>query len=437
MRILMLTWEFPPYITGGLGMACYGIVKALLSLDVEIDLVLPTVEDVYFPMRKPEDADIMPIKFLDISKNIVYKTQTTKNLKERLSFVGVTKFPESYLTPGYDFKTFMERFFDSIHITEAHFEQILKLHLHGDDPLFKKVQEYMARVVSYAQVFSQCDIIHAHDWLTYPTGLVLRKMLNRKLISHIHATEFDRAGGPGDERIHNIEYAGLINADRVMAVSQYTARMIIDRYRVEPRKIRIVHNAYSVGDTVSLEKKKLFKDPLVLFMGRITLQKGPDYFIDVAERVLKRFPNVRFVMAGTGDMFSRMLKSSASKRLKDRFLFAGFLNREQVEKILSATDIFVLPSVSEPFGIVPLEAMAFGAATIVSKQSGVAEVVNNVFKVNFWDVDRIADTIVGLLDDPVKRQKIAEAGQKEVFAMGWNNAARNLKRSYEEILCSM
>lgn len=436
MKIVMLTWEFPPYIAGGLGMACYGLVKALLSMGVEIDLLLPTSEEVYFPMRSPDDADIMPIDFMDPARRKGFAVQTKANLEERLKEVGVSLHPESYITPGFIYESFWEAIWETKIKVKTHGLDALKVHLRGPEPLFKKVQEITSRVIKYAPLLNG-DIIHVHDWLTYPAGLALKALTGKPLITHIHATEFDRAGGPGDERIHNIEYSGLSNSDLVVAVSQYTAQIVIDRYRITPHKINIVHNAYSVSPDVSLKRKRLFKDPLILFLGRITLQKGPDYFLRVAERVLERFPNVRFIMAGAGDMFSRILKSSASKRLKDRFLFSGFLNREQVEQILAGTDIFVLPSVSEPFGIVPLEAMAFGAVAIVSKQSGVSEVVNNVFKVDFWDVDKTVEIIADLLENPEKREEFATAGQKEVMSIGWQKAAENMLNIYEGLKCSM
>lgn len=431
----MLTWEFPPYIAGGLGMACYGFAKSLLSMGVEIDLVLPTAEEVYFPLRRPEDADILPIAELDPSRKSRFTTQTMEDLEERLKIIGVSAIPESYITPGFSLKTFHDYILHKF--TTSNIGQIgtMSANLRGDEPIFKKVQELAVRSAKYLSTFN-FDVIHAHDWLTYPAALILKEMTGKKLVSHIHATEFDRAGGPGDGRIHNIEYTGLSSADLVVAVSRYTARMIIDRYRIEPGKIEIVHNAYSLSNNLPLEKKKLFKDPLILFLGRVTLQKGPDYFLNVAEKVLRRHPKVRFVLAGTGDMFSRILKTSASKRLRDRFLLTGFLNRRQVEQILSATDIFVLPSVSEPFGIVPLEAMAFGAVAILSKQSGVAEVVKNVYKVDFWDIDKTVEIITNLLGNPDEMIRTAKAGQDEVFAIGWQKAAKKLLRIYEGLTCS-
>lgn len=429
-----MTWEFPPFIAGGMGMACYGLARALLEIGVDVDLVLPTTDDVYFPLRKVSDVDTMPVHHMYRTNDGTHTTNHTLTLRERLKLLGVSSFPETYLTPGYNFESTLENVWN-LSFTKTHELDLVKMHLGGNENLFKKVREFTARMVRNAHNF-QCDAIHVHDWLTYPAGILLKNLLKKPLITHIHATEFDRAGGPGDHRIHNIEYAGMNQADRVLAVSQYTAQMIMDRYCVDSKKIRIVHNAYSFTSEVNIDKKrKLFRDPLVLFMGRVTLQKGPDYFLRMAKKVLDRVPNVRFVMAGSGDMFSKILMSAASKNLKDRFLFAGFLNREQVEEMLSATDIFVLPSVSEPFGIVPLEAMAFGVVTIVSKQSGVSEVIKNAHKVDFWDIDKTSNIIIDLLENPVERKKMAKAGQEEVLEIGWKEAAQKTKNAYEEVVC--
>ena len=425
MKALVLTWEFPPLISGGLGMACYGLYKSLLEQGVQADLVLPTTEAIYFPLRQPEDADTLPHAYLGDKAQVKPKVEKTGALVERLRLLGVSLNPESYLTPGFHFERSLAW------LAGTREADLFRMTLAGDGNLFKKVQEYTAHVVAS---FSRwpCDVIHAHDWLTYPAGVLLQGLLKKPLVVHIHATEFDRAGGPGDGRIHHIEYTGLEKADRVIAVSQYTAGMVMSRYQIDPAKIRVVHNAYSLPEH-AVSRWKLFRDPVVLFMGRVTLQKGPDYFLEVAQRVIAQFPKVRFVMAGRGDMFSRILKSSAAKRLKDRFLLTDFLDREEVARILSATDIFLLPSVSEPFGIVPLEAMAYGAAAIVSKQSGVSEVIQNAFKVDFWDVEKTAEIVLRLLKNPEEREAMAFAGKKEVMAIGWKEAAEKTRQIFREL----
>ena len=438
MKILMLTWEFPPLISGGLGMACYGIVKALLSQGIKIDLVLPTKEMVYFPLREESDVDTLPTVFLDPIKHSTYINRTFSSLNERLDYVGITEHPESYFQLA-DIKKYSvaihKEYWISEHVgtEEQDLWQEMTTNLIGDEDLIRKVQEYTLRAERIAKLLDY-DIIHAHDWLTYPAGMLARKISGKPFIVHIHATEFDRAGGPGDERIHKIEHAGMTYADKVIAVSQYTAQMIMSRYRIDTAKIRIVHNAFSVADNAVISKQRIFKGPVILFLGRITLQKGPDYFLEMAERVLARHPEARFIMAGTGDMSRKLLRRSASLKLKNRFLFTGFLNRKQVEYILRAADIYVLPSVSEPFGISPLEAMAFGITSIISKQSGVAEVVNHAFKIDFWDTDLWVDTINHLIENPEKCTRMGIDGMHEVNRIQWDEAGEKIRHLYSSTL---
>jgi len=438
MKILMFTWEFPPLISGGLGMACYGMVKALLALGIKIDLVLPTREMVYFPLREEEDVDKMPAVFMDPVHHSEFLTKSFQDITERLEYIGITPTPETYFQLS-DMRHFISKV-KSEYLINEHVSQEehdiwddMTTHLIGEEDLIKKVQEYTQRAERFARELDY-NLIHVHDWLTYPSGMLARKISGKPLISHIHATEFDRAGGPGDERIHKIEHAGMTYSDRVIAVSQYTAQMIMSRYRIDTGKIRIVHNAFSIEENQVHTKKRIFKGPTVLFLGRITLQKGPDYYLDVAERVLKVHPEARFIMAGTGDMARKLLRRSAQLKLKNRFLFTVFLNRKQVESILRAADIYVLPSVSEPFGISPLEAMAFGITSIISKQSGVAEVVNHAFKIDYWDVDLMADTINHLIENPQICKKMGIDGMKEVNRIHWNEAAEKIRMIYSQVL---
>jgi len=437
MKILMFSWEFPPLISGGLAMACYGMVKALLAQGIKIDLVLPTREMVYFPLRQESDADTMPVVFLDPVQHSEYIIQKFETMQERLEYVGISTRPESYFQLS-EVKNFLvsyrsKEYSESHNLAENELFDEMTTHLIGDEDLMKKVQEYTIRSERFAKEL-QYDLIHAHDWLTYPAGMLSRKISQKPLVVHIHATEFDRAGGPGDERIHKIEHAGMMYANLVIAVSQYTAQMIMSRYRIDTGKIRIVHNAFSMPEDAVYAKKRIFKGPTVLFLGRITLQKGPDYFLDVAARVLEQHPDARFIMAGTGDMARRLLRRSAELRLRNKFLFSGFLNRKQVERILRASDIYVLPSVSEPFGIAPLEAMAYGITAIISKQSGVAEVVNHAFKVDYWDVDLMADTINHLIEHPELCRKMGLDGKNEVNRIQWNEAAEKIRPLYSQVL---
>jgi hypothetical protein len=453
MRILMLTWEFPPMISGGLGMACYGIVKALLNLGVEIDLVLPTKLAVYFPLRKPEDADLLPVEFFHKQERAEYReeTKTMTKLEERLKVLGITERPETYINfrDLKDYETLIHYGTEKFSSITAYSEYKLyretppvsgedlmfkniRDSLIGEEDIFRKVQEFTMRATMMAKI-NDYDLIHSHDWLTYPAAMFIRKITAKPLIVHIHATEFDRSGGAGDERIHKIEFSGMSYADRVIAVSKYTAQMVMTRYRIDSGKMRIVHNAHTTNIIAKKsQEQRLFQGPTILFLGRITIQKGPDYFLDVARRVLEKHPKARFIMAGTGDMFRKLLHKSAQYRLKNRFLFTGFLNREEVETILSNTDIYMLPSVSEPFGIAPLEAMAYGIVAVISRQSGVTEVIDNAFKIDFWDVDKMSETICYLIENPEVSREIGYQGMLEVEQIRWDKAAQEIREVYRE-----
>jgi len=416
--VLMLSWEFPPFITGGLGMACYGLVKSLLKLGVRIFLVLPAEARLYFCLEKPEDADILPQIFINNEKP--EKQFTT--VEQRLAYYGVSRVTGVYAY-GAGKRSLRKRALpESADIRNWVYED-----------MFLQMNRYTARTLEIARQLP-FDLIHAHDWFTFPAALALRSLTGKPLLCHMHSTEFDRAGENGDPRIYGIEKDALAQSDRVIAVSKYTSSVIERRYEADPVKIRIIHNAYSMKKS-KVSGRRIFKDPVVLFLGRITRQKGPEYFLSTAKRVIDMLPNVRFVMAGEGDMEKELIHLSAGYGLGTRFLFTGFLRRDEVSMILSTSDIIVMPSVSEPFGIAPLEAMSYGLAAVVAKQSGVAEIVQNAIKVDFWDVDRMAAEIVDLLKNPAKMRRIGELCAKEVQRIGWDEAAHRMIGVYEELIC--
>jgi len=439
LRVLWFTWEFPPLIAGGLAMACYGMARALLKQGVEIDLVLPTREEVYFPLRTPEDADHLPVEWLDPDRRDAVKFEELTTHEEQMQAVGVSDAGSCY-DDGQDNSDAM-RYYIS-HITQdfpeftCNVEEVwddMPVHLTGDEDIFAKVRQLTLRAERYAARLDY-DAIHAHDWLCYPAGMIARKISGKPLVTHIHATEFDRAGGAGNERVHKIEYAGLAYADVVLAVSHYTAEMIIARYRVDTGKIRIVHNAFVITDELKNNVKRIFSGMTILFLGRITLQKGPEYFLEVARRVLRKHPEARFIVAGSGDMARKLTHQSAKMGLRNRFVFAGFLNRREVEYIIKASDIYMLPSISEPFGIAPLEAMAYGVTAVISKPSGVSEVVQNAYKLDFWDIAGMAKTINHLIENPDECREMGRKGMEEVHAIQWDDAAAKIKAAYEEVV---
>jgi glycogen(starch) synthase len=430
MRVLMLTWEYPPFIVGGLGMACYGLFRGLSSLGVTVDFVLPVKEDVYFEIKSPEDADHPRIK----SEN----DEEAKDQKKPLEFFEVMyQLPEEGAYAS--LKDFIVEVSKSLMVPSGKPklqvpEEVisrLKYLLQGNH-MISKVSLYTEKVLRIAQRLS-FDLIHAHDWLTYPAGLMLKKYFNKPLVSHIHATEFDRALGFGHPIIHEIEYLGLNYADRVVAVSRYTANIIKEHYFVPEEKVRVVYNSY-YAETQSPQKIKKFKEPVVLFLGRLTPQKGPTIFLELAKKVLEQTKKVRFLVAGAGEMERELMLWASSLGYGAHIMFTGFLKRAEVERALSLADIVIMPSPSEPFGIVALEAMHFGCALILSKQSGASDIVKSAYVVEYWDVDKMVDIVLELINNPELLKAKQEEARREVQTFRWEDRAREVLEVYRELL---
>ena len=300
----------------------------------------------------------------------------------------------------------------------------------------------MEEVARYAMVAAQVakdlegqfDVIHAHDWLTYFAGIAAKRVSGKPLVVHMHATEFDRSGENINRRVYAIEKAGMQAADRVIAVSELTRRIVIGKYGILADKVVTVHNAVRFGESEEAAPERAVKDKVVTFLGRITYQKGPDYFVEAAAKVLQRVSDVRFVMAGSGDLMNHVVRRVAQLGIADRFHFTGFLKGGEVQRMFRLSDVYVMPSVSEPFGISPLEAMRSGVPVIISRQSGVAEVLDYAIKVNYWDVDALADAIYGLLTYPALGRMFASKGLEEVTGLKWTNAAAKIKTVYETVV---
>ena len=300
----------------------------------------------------------------------------------------------------------------------------------------------MEEVARYAMVAAQVakdlegqfDVILAHDWLTYFAGIAAKRVSGKPLVVHMHATEFDRSGENINRRVYAIEKAGMQAADRVIAVSELTRRIVIGKYGIPAEKVVTVHNAVRFGESEDAVPERAVKDKVVTFLGRITYQKGPDYFVEAAAKVLQRVPDVRFVMAGSGDLMNHVVRRVAQLGIADRFHFTGFLKGGEVQRMFRLSDVYVMPSVSEPFGISPLEAMRSGVPVIISRQSGVAEVLDYAIKVNYWDVDALADAIYGLLTYPALGRMFASKGLEEVTGLKWTNAAAKIKTVYETVV---
>ena len=427
----MLTWEYPPFIVGGLGMACYGLFKGLSSLGVTVDFILPVKEDVYFEIKSPDEADHPRVK----SEN----GEEAKDNKKPLEFFEVIyEIPEEGAYAS--LKDFIVEVSKSLGVPlrepklQVPDEVIsrLKYLLLQRNHMIYKVSLYTEKVLRIAERLG-FDLVHAHDWLTYPAGLMLKKYFNKPLVSHIHATEFDRALGFGHPIIHEIEYLGLNYADRVIAVSRYTANIIKEHYFVPEEKVRVVYNAY-YAETQSPQKIKKFKEPVVLFLGRLTPQKGPTIFLELAKKVLERTKKVRFLVAGAGEMERELMLWASSFGYGAHIMFTGFLKRAEVERALSLADIVIMPSPSEPFGIVALEAMHFGCALILSKQSGASEIVKSAYVVDYWDVDKMVDIVLELINNPELLKAKQDEARREVQTFRWEDRAREVLEVYRELL---
>lgn len=300
---------------------------------------------------------------------------------------------------------------------------------YGSD-LFGDAQRY-AKLVAALGLTERFDVIHAHDWLTYPAGLLLKQITGKPLVCHIHATEFDRSGEHINQQVYDIERAGMNGADRVIAVSRLTKAIVHKRYGVHDEKIDVVYNGVAQHEAQPQRGAAIESDDrIVLFLGRITMQKGPEYFIQAAKRVLEKVENVKFVVAGSGDMAVRMIEHAASIGIGHKVLFTGFLRGRDVDRVYQMADCYVMPSVSEPFGIAPLEAMRNDVPVIVSKQSGVSEVLTHALKVDFWDTDEIANKIVAVLRYPPLGQTLREHGRFELRGLNWDGAAEKCVKVY-------
>ena len=426
MKVLMFGWEFPPHITGGLGTACFGLTKALLKQGVEVLFVVPKAYG-----DESQEA-VRLINASDVSINI-YDHETEEYWKQ-ITYMEIGSNLIPYVSPEEFTRIVQQAALETVNIKESVFSQTFEFTGKYGQDLMQEVTRY-ALVASYIASINEFDVIHAHDWLTYPAGIAAKNISGKPLVVHVHATEYDRSGENVNQNVYDIEKKGMEAADRVITVSNLTRQIVIDRYHINPDKVFTVHNGV---EPMQNEKEKVYqknvKEKVVTFLGRVTFQKGPDYFVEVAKRVLEKDSNVRFVMAGHGDMLNRMIKRVAQLKIATKFHFTGFLQGEDVDRMFGVSDVYVMPSVSEPFGISPLEAMRSNVPVIISKQSGVAEVLHHAIKVDFWDIEATADAIYGLLHYDGLSKMFIKYGKVEVDNMKWDNAAFKVKEVYQSVL---
>ena len=426
----MFGWEFPPHIAGGLGTACYGMTRGLARNGVEVVFVMPRAygdEDQRF-VRVVNASDVETIGTRD--------HEFSEELLEKVSFIHIDSNMLPYISPE-EYAAYHDEFVRSGRTHE--WTDVWKQRYTFSGKYGANLMEEVARYAMVAaqvakDLEGQFDVIHAHDWLTYFAGIAAKRVSGKPLVVHMHATEFDRSGENINRRVYAIEKAGMQAADRVIAVSELTRRIVIGKYGIPAEKVVTVHNAVRFGESEDAVPERAVKDKVVTFLGRITYQKGPDYFVEAAAKVLQRVPDVRFVMAGSGDLMNHVVRRVAQLGIADRFHFTGFLKGGEVQRMFRLSDVYVMPSVSEPFGISPLEAMRSGVPVIISRQSGVAEVLDYAIKVNYWDVDALADAIYGLLTYPALGRMFASKGLEEVTGLKWTNAAAKIKTVYETVV---
>lgn len=424
MKVLMFGWEFPPHITGGLGTACYGMTKGLLKQGAEVLFVVPKAygdEDegaVRIVNASDVAIDLKDTEFHEFAQQFTY-LEIGSNIYPYLD-------PENFENLTTETKKSREQREKSVYAQRFQFSGKYGSNLMEEVSRFALIGGAIAAKYDF-------DVIHAHDWHTYFAGVAAQKVSGKPLVVHIHATEFDRTGENVNTIVYDIEKRGMMAADRVIAVSNLTRRTVIEKHGIDPKKVFTVHNAIEPVDKPEiLEIKKQVKEKVVTFLGRITFQKGPEYFIETAYKVLQKDKNVRFVMAGSGDMLNKMIKRVAQLKIADRFHFTGFLRGEAVDRMFALSDVFVMPSVSEPFGLVPLEAMRTNVPVIVSKQSGVAEILKHAVKVDFWDVNGTADAIYALLNYKALKETFIKYGREEVDSLKWENAAVHIMDVYKD-----
>jgi glycogen(starch) synthase len=517
LRVLMLGWEFPPFITGGLGTACYGLTKALDRQGTEVTFVLPksvpaesashvrlvspgsiierlrpeaavaaASSDAANGRTKPAVASRIgnappPVPSRPVAPEgdmTATERESWSRIVREFTSTRFVEIPGEYASVYESHATATpNRIAESVRMMRDagwSIERIRTLAKAGAFPELTRdpvdhalatalpetadrpkeaaaargadAADYSGDLLGMADRYARFvvdatrgldfDVIHAHDWLTYPAGLALQKLTGKPLLVHVHSTEFDRSGEHPHQQIYNIERRGMHGATRAIAVSMLTKNVCINRYGVPASKIDVVYNGVDLDPADAGVQPIHSKDKIVLYFGRITMQKGPEYFIQAAKKVLEYMDDVKFVVAGSGDQASRMIEMAAAMGIGNKVLFTGFLRGRDISRVFAMADLYVMPSVSEPFGIAPLEAMSHNVPVLISKSSGVSEVLMHALKVDFWDIEDMADKIIAVLRHPPLSRQLVEHGAFEIRGINWDGAATRTNRCYERAIAA-
>jgi glycogen(starch) synthase len=451
MKILMLGWEYPPHIAGGLGTACAGLTAALAREGVSIHFVVPHMFG---------NEDVAHMEFSEASgfgrEGLNLEEVAAVNVCQIPSFLKPYWNPQQYrravtaaLRSGWEVspsdrvgQALLDGEVFGVDLVSALRRQpkrpesrvgTLQGSLYSAD-IFAEVEKFTKHVIAKFSV-ADFDIIHAHDWMTFPAAVALAQLTHRPLVAHVHSLEHDRSGVFYDKTIDSIEGFGMRSATSIIAVSHFTKRSIQKHHEIPPERIAVVHNGIYPRQVVEdYRQKKTWPRHVVLFLGRVTFQKGPDYFIEVATRVIPHIRDVVFVLAGSGDMLQTVIERVKNLSLQNYFLFPGFVQGDELEELFSVADLYVMPSVSEPFGLTALEAISFETPVLLSKQSGAAEVLRNVLKSDFWDTERMADLIINALLHRELRDELVANAKEELSQLHWDAAAAKTIAVYQELL---
>jgi glycosyltransferase involved in cell wall biosynthesis len=403
----MLGWEFPPYISGGLGTACYGLTKAMSHLGMDVTFLLPRMG----PLRLSGGSGA--------------------TLESGLPHLRLRAVPSSLIAYG--------RFGNARGAHATARAGKAEESLSGPAPygpnICEEVHRYALRVMKIAET-EEFDVIHAHDWMTFPAAIGVAARSGKPLVVQIHSTEFDRSGEQVNQYVYDIERHGMHAAARVITVSNYTRNIVVSRYGVPPEKVEVVYNGIDFSDAAvaPMANGTAKRDKVVLFLGRITMQKGPEYFLYAAKRVLEKIQNVKFVMAGDGDRLYGTIDLAAWLGIGHRVFFTRFLRGADVDRAYEMADLYVMPSVSEPFGIAPLEALKHHVPVLVSKSSGIAETLRNALKVDFWDINEMANKIIAVLRHPPLQESLRANGRAEALRFRWEDSAARVNEVYLKAL---
>ncbi|HAR20725.1 MAG TPA: glycosyltransferase family 1 protein [Cytophagales bacterium] len=418
-KILMLGWEFPPLINGGLGIACYGIAKALAK-KADVSLIIPKAETNFV---------VENVELIGLNDTRTEELVNDKALLDFKDFLEVD-YVKANIMPYQSVKTKSPATTEK---KELKYLDDLNFFKHEDvygGDILSNVMKYTNAAVHIA-LNKEFDVIHAHDWMTFFAGMQIKSLTGKPLVLHVHSTEVDRSSADNKGVVYEIERKGFEEANAIIAVSQFTANVIEEHYHIDGAKIKVCHNG--IDRTETFRKARINGEKLVLYLGRLVSQKGPEFFLQTATKVIEEIPEVRFVMAGTGDSLKHLIEEGASRQIGSKFHFTGFLNQEKVKQLYSMADVYVMPSVSEPFGLSALEAAQFGVPCVLSKQSGVSEVMPNALLADFWDTDLMARHIVDLLRNRILKDYVVNTTYNDIENLTWDNTAEKILKVLQEL----